>query len=151
LFPFIQEFDINDFNPILSDIHNSIHISLKSCLQKQNTKHTTATQQTKSVKWNDNKGDDFVNMVHNQHNELTSIIGDLENIQLNNEGSQQDVHTSSIVIDRYSNFGNTYLSKEIARILGPGQIVTSLEHLTQCRDVQVTSLCGLGLTHVRLF
>lgn len=89
LFPFIQEFDINDFNPILSDIHNSIHISLKACLQKQNTKHTTATQQTKSVKWNDNKRDDFVNMVHNQHNELTSILGDLENIQLNNECSKQ--------------------------------------------------------------
>jgi hypothetical protein len=31
-FLFIQEFDINDFNPILSDIHNSIHISLKTCL-----------------------------------------------------------------------------------------------------------------------
>ena len=111
MFPFIQEFDINDLNPILSDIHNSIHISLKTCLQKQNTKHTTATQQTKLVKWNDNKREDFVNMVHNQHSELTSIIGDLENIQLNNEGSQQDLHTSSIVIDRYSNFGNTYLSK----------------------------------------
>jgi hypothetical protein len=79
LFPFIQEFDINDFNPILSDIQNSIHISLKTCLQNQNTK---------SVKWNDNKPDDFVNMVHNQHNELTSILGDFENIQLNNEGSQ---------------------------------------------------------------
>lgn len=92
LFPFIQEFDINDFNPILSDIHNSMHISLKTCLQKQNTKHTTATQQTKSVKWNDNKRDDFVNMVHNQHNELTSILGDLENIQLNNECSQQDIN-----------------------------------------------------------
>jgi hypothetical protein len=47
------------------------------------------------------------------------------------------LHTSSIVIDRYSNFGNTYLSKEFARVLGPGQIVMSL--------------CGLGLTHVRLF
>ena len=89
LFPFIQEFDINDFNPILSDIQNSIHISLKTCLQKQNTKHTTATQHTKSVKWNDNKHDDFVNMVHNQHSELNSIIGDLENIQLNNECSKQ--------------------------------------------------------------
>ena len=82
LFPFIQEFDINDFNPILSDIHNSVHISLKTCLQKQSTK---------SVKWNDNKRDDFVNMVHNQHNELTSILDDLENIHLNNEGSQQDI------------------------------------------------------------
>ena len=61
------------------------------------------------------------------------------------------LHTSSIVIDRYSNFGNTYLSKEFASVLGPGQIVTSLEHLAQCRSVQVTSLCGLGLTHVRLF
>jgi hypothetical protein len=40
----------------------------------------------------------------------------------------------------------TYLSKEFARILGPGQIVTSLEHLAQCRGgssfrgVQVTTM-----------
>jgi hypothetical protein len=33
-------------------------------------------------------------MVHNQHNELTSIIGDLENIQLDNECSQQDINNS---------------------------------------------------------
>ena len=63
LFPFIQVFDINDFNPNLSDIHNFIHISLKNLLTK--TKDTTTTQQTQSVKWNDNKRDDFVNMVHN--------------------------------------------------------------------------------------
>ena len=50
------------------------------------------------------------------------------------------LHLSSIVIDRYSNFGNTYLSKEFARVLGTGQIVTSLEHLTQCRGVQVTTM-----------
>jgi hypothetical protein len=90
LFHFIQEFDINDFNPILSDIHNSIHNFLKNLFAK--TKHKT--QQTKSVKWNDNKRDDFVNMVHNQHNELTSILGDLENIQLNNESSQQDINNT---------------------------------------------------------
>jgi hypothetical protein len=54
------------------------------------TKHKT--QQTKSVKWNDNKRDDFVNMVHDQHNELTSILGDLQNIQLNHECSQQDIN-----------------------------------------------------------
>ena len=63
---------------------------LKNLLTK--TKDTTATQQTKSVKWNDNKRADFVNMVHNQHNELTYILGDLENIQLNNECSQQDIN-----------------------------------------------------------
>jgi hypothetical protein len=44
-----------------------------------------------------------------------------------------DLYTSSIVIDRYSNFGNTYLLKEFVRVLGPGQIVTSLEHLAQYR------------------
>jgi hypothetical protein len=92
LFPFKQKFDINDYNLVLSDIHNSMHISLKNLLTKKNTKHTTATQQTKSVKWNDSKRDDFVNMVHIQHNELTSILGDLENIQLNNECSQQDIN-----------------------------------------------------------
>ena len=40
--------------------------------------------------------------------------------------SYYPLHTSSIVIDRYSNFGNTYLSKEFARVLGPGQIVTTM-------------------------
>jgi hypothetical protein len=48
------------------------------------------------------------------------------------------IYTSSIVIDGYSNFGNTYLSKEFARVLGPGQIVTSLEHLDTVPGVQVT-------------
>ena len=52
------------------------------------------------------------------------------------------LQTSSIVIDRYSNFGNTHLSKEFARVLGPGQIVTSLEHLAQCQGVQVTTMCS---------
>jgi signal recognition particle GTPase len=54
-----------------------------------NNQIVTATQQTKSVKWNDNKREDFVNLVHN---ELTSILGELENIQLNNECSQQDIN-----------------------------------------------------------
>jgi hypothetical protein len=55
------------------------------------------------------------------------------NIKLSREiiSKALSLHTSSIVIDRYSNFGNTYLSKEFARILGPRQIVTSLEHLAQ--------------------
>jgi hypothetical protein len=48
------------------------------------------------------------------------------------------LHTSSIVIDRYSNFGNIYVSKEFARVLGPGQRGTSLEHLGTVPGVQVT-------------
>jgi hypothetical protein len=44
------------------------------------------------------------------------------------------------VHDRYSNFGNTYLSKEFARVLGPGQIVTSLEHLGTVPGVQAREL-----------
>ena len=38
------------------------------------------------------------------------------------------LHTSSIFIDRYSNFGNTNLSKEFARVLGPGQIIDFFEN-----------------------
>ena len=45
-----------------------------------------------------------------------------------------------IISQRGDDFGNTYLSKEFARVLGPEQIVTSLEHLTQCRGVQVTTM-----------
>ena len=53
------------------------------------------------------------------------------------------IHTSSIVIDRYSNFGNTYLSKEFARVLDPGQIVTSLEHLGTVPGVQAWTTSAL--------
>jgi hypothetical protein len=35
-----------------------------------------------------------------------------------------------------TNFGNTYLSKEFAYVLGPKQIVTSLEHLGTVPGVQ---------------
>ena len=113
LFHFIQEFDINDFNPILSDIHNSIHNFLKNLFAK--TKHKT--QQTKSVKWNDNKRDDFVNMVHNQHNELTSILGDLENIQLNNESSQQDINnTMNNILEVFETVGKRYSRVKIREI-----------------------------------
>jgi hypothetical protein len=84
------------------------------------------------------------------HN-VVSSTPHLTGIRTHNVCGDPHLHTSSIVIDRYSNFGNTYLSKEFARVLGPGQIVMSVEHLAQCRGVQVTSLCGLGLTHVRLF
>jgi len=50
--------------------------------------------------------------------------------------STQSYTLSSIVIDRYSNFENTYLSKQFARVLGPGQIVASLEHLARAEVVQ---------------
>jgi hypothetical protein len=58
-----------------------------------------------------------------EHVFLISFAFIVENIKIT-------IQTNSIVIDRYSHFGNTYLSKEFARVLGPGQIVTSLEHLT---------------------
>ena len=122
LFPFIQEFDINYFNPNLSDIHNSIHISLKVCLQKQNTKHTTATQQTKSIKWNASKCDDFVNLVHYQHNGLTTILDDLENIQINNECSQHDINNiMNNILEVFETSGKeVFTSKNKRNILKQG-------------------------------
>jgi hypothetical protein len=54
------------------------------------------------------------------------------------------LHTSSIVIDRYSNFGNTctYLSKEFARVLGPGQIVTCVNRSSEkpLKDLTIENL-----------
>ena len=91
-------------------------MSLKPCLQKQSTKHTTATQQTKSVKWNYNKRDDFVHMVHNQHNELTSILGDLANIKLNNECSQQDIHNiRNTILEVFETSGKEVFSSKDKR------------------------------------
>jgi hypothetical protein len=53
------------------------------------------------------------------------------------------LHTSYTVIDRYLNFGNTYLSKEFARVLFPGQRVTSLEHLGTVPGIQAWTTSAL--------
>jgi hypothetical protein len=103
LFHILADFEVLPFNPIFSDVHNQIHFSLYFAHSKSNTQDSVNENNT-YVGWNSNKADDFTQL-----------------------------RTSSIVIDRYSNFGNAYLSKEFARVLDPGQIVMSLEHLAQCR------------------
>ena len=60
-----------------------------------------------------NVSDDFVNMVHN---ELTFILGDLENIQLNNECSQQDTNNvMNNILEVFETSGKEVFTSKIRR------------------------------------
>jgi hypothetical protein len=89
LFHILADFEVLPFNPMFFDFHNQIHFSLYFSHNKSNTQDSVSKNNT-YVGWNSNKADDFTQL-----------------------------HTSSIVSDRYSNFGNTYLSKEFARVFRP--------------------------------
>ena len=90
LFSIVKEFEIQDFNPLISDVHNAIHIIFKSTTSQniniQNTSHNP-----EKVTWRDNKRTDFVNTIHNNQNELINIVNDLQNLDTRDNCTQQDI------------------------------------------------------------
>ena len=90
LFSLVDEFEILDFVPLFSDVHNAIHIVFKSVLPHDEITHDTS-QNSPSIKWNDNNRNEFVNTFHNSQDQLTNIMNDLENIHTRDTCTQQDI------------------------------------------------------------
>ena len=90
LFSFVKEFEIHDFDPLLSDVYNPIHITLQSSVTPNMNNSNTSQHPTKT-QWFDNKRNEFVNTIHNSQGLLTTIINDLENIQARDRCTQQEI------------------------------------------------------------
>jgi archaellum component FlaC len=86
----VKEFEIQDFDPLLSDVHNPIHITLQSSVTP-NINNSNTSQHPTKTQWFDNKRNEFVNTVHNSQGLLTTIINDLENIQARDRCTQQEI------------------------------------------------------------
>ena len=90
LFSLVKEFEIQDFDPLLSDVYNPIHITLQSSVTP-NINNSNTSQHPTKTQWFDNKRNEFVNTVHNSQGLLTTIINDLENIQARDRCTQQEI------------------------------------------------------------
>jgi hypothetical protein len=86
----VKEFEMQDFDPLLSDIHNPIHITLQSSVTP-NINNSNTSQHPTKTQWFDNKRNEFVNTVHNSQGLLTTIINYLENIQARDRCTQQEI------------------------------------------------------------
>ena len=54
LFSLVKEFEIQDFDPLLADVHNPIHITLQSSVTPNINNSNTSQHRTKT-QWFDNK------------------------------------------------------------------------------------------------
>ena len=90
LFSFVKEFEIQDFDPLLSDVYNPIHITLQSSVTP-NINNSNTSQNPTKTQWFDNKRNEFVHTVHNSQGLLTTIVNDLENIQARDRCTQQEI------------------------------------------------------------
>ena len=83
IFDFVSEFEILDFNPMLSDVHNQMHISLSfSHKNICNTHHKVNNNKDNTyVRWNTNKAEEF-NQVLGDDNILIEIEHTLDNLDI---------------------------------------------------------------------
>ncbi|CAG2225518.1 C1QL [Mytilus edulis] len=79
MFDLVMEFEIFDFDPTLSDVHNQMHFSLcithKNYTDQQNKKNNTY------VRWNTNKAHEFTQVLSDDTDALNLIKHTLENFQ----------------------------------------------------------------------
>ncbi|CAG2246714.1 unnamed protein product [Mytilus edulis] len=79
MFDLVIEFEILDFDPTLSDVHNQMHFSLcithKNYTDQQNKKNNTY------VRWNTNKAHEFTQVLSDDTDALNLIKHTLENFQ----------------------------------------------------------------------
>ncbi|CAC5378277.1 unnamed protein product [Mytilus coruscus] len=89
-FTLVKEFEIQQFDPLLSDVHSAIHITLKS----QSTSHennSVTSDQTPKTRWHDNKRNQFVNTVHNKKEQLSAILNDLHILHSSDHCTQHEI------------------------------------------------------------
>ncbi|CAC5399374.1 unnamed protein product [Mytilus coruscus] len=92
LFTLVKEFEIQQVDPLLSDVHSAIHITLKS----QSVSHennSVTSYQTSKTRWHDNKRNQFVNTVHNKKEQLSAILNDLHNLHSSDHCTQHEIDT----------------------------------------------------------
>ncbi|CAC5388131.1 unnamed protein product [Mytilus coruscus] len=111
LLSLVDEFEILDFVPLFSDVHNAIHIIFKSVLSHNEITHDTSQNST-SIKWNNNNRNEFVNTFHNSQDQLINIMNDLENIYTRDVCTQQDIdNVTGEINELFQNTAKTTLSK----------------------------------------
>ncbi|CAG2245404.1 unnamed protein product [Mytilus edulis] len=79
LFNYITNFNVLDFDPMISDVHNRIHFTLSfQTLKQVNPKNINDLDHTK-IKWNPVHANQFQQVLSNRLGEIDSALDDLDN------------------------------------------------------------------------
>lgn len=73
VFEKVSEFEIFDFNPMFSDVHNQMHFSIKFPHEVSH-KNTNDIHGCTHVKWNPNKAEEFSQVLHNDNENILREI-----------------------------------------------------------------------------
>ncbi|VDI68072.1 Hypothetical predicted protein [Mytilus galloprovincialis] len=81
LFNYITNFNVLDFDPMISDVHNRIHFTLSfQTLKQVNPKNINDLDHTK-IKWNPVHANQFQQVLSNRLGEIDSALDDLDSNQ----------------------------------------------------------------------
>lgn len=116
LIQYIIEFEICDFNPMFSDIHNRIHFTILS----KNDKHDNrakVSEGEKIIKWNQVKSQEFVNNLNSDENDCIRELDEKVNsvcIETITKGVIDDLFLDlqNIFVDNAKNTFGTHTPKK---------------------------------------
>ncbi|XP_071136947.1 uncharacterized protein [Mytilus edulis] len=112
LFNYITNFNVLDFDPMISDVHNRIHFTLSfQTLKQVNPKNINDLDHTK-IKWNPVHANQFQQVLSNRLGEIDSALDDLD--------SNQNITTEQVNIV-VNDLGNV-LTQTASSVLGNSNI-----------------------------
>ena len=101
VFPLLSEFEIIDFNPLTSDVHNRIHFCINSSRELEKSVDSDQVRSDgKFVKWDARKQDNFLQFVlDDPHNKLSDILSQFD-LLTNENITESDINE---VVQKLSN------------------------------------------------
>ncbi|CAG2212881.1 unnamed protein product [Mytilus edulis] len=102
LFPVVKEFDIMEFDPLVSDVHCQLHVVIQAPVILYNSNDELSQFcSEKYVKWRKEKCSEFLDNVKSDHDcQLEQILLELDNLEV-----QQGIHQNEMnkVVERIFN------------------------------------------------
>ncbi|CAG2250298.1 unnamed protein product [Mytilus edulis] len=96
LFNYITNFNVLDFDPMISDVHNRIHFTLSfQTLKQVNPKNINDLDHTK-IKWNPVHANQFQQVLSNRLGEIDSALDDLDSNQNITTEQDRDITESAV-------------------------------------------------------
>ncbi|CAG2203358.1 TBCD [Mytilus edulis] len=113
-FKFVKEFDIMEFDPLVSDVHCQLHVVIQAPVILYNSNDELSQFcSEKYVKWRKEKCSEFLDNVKSDHDcQLEQLLLELDNLEV-----QQGIHQNEMnkVVERISNFFQSVATKTFGK------------------------------------
>ncbi|CAG2184425.1 unnamed protein product [Mytilus edulis] len=114
LFPVVKEFDIMEFDPLVSDVHCQLHVVIQAPVILYNSNDELSQFCSENMsKWRKEKCSEFLDNVKSDHDcQLEQLLLELDNLEV-----QQGIHQNEMnkVVERISNFFQSVATKTFGK------------------------------------